>query len=354
MSKQQFREIRELVTVPCATINSAIIKSRLGCICRWLASLCVALSVSTIRAEQPPTAFPAAATPPSSLYGQLIERGIQLPSDLLVTVDPAIAPDDFLAMGSEERRQQLETVAGKNGWDRFSRDSAVAPVRIELEFIKNSAGERVGHRIYSVFVAYAPLETLRDEQLMREIFGQASVDSGDERPDSSLTADNPDATTTPASRNVPLAELKRLGISPPSEQERFAAIELPLLNRVTMRGTIQVQRNEGPGWVRLVWQIDPRFADSTDFGNTWTKFERNEVGMPIETEPKPYAGCGGYLQIIQIDAELQQLLVESRMVMYEPVDWFSGSNFLRSKLPTVLQENARSFRRGLTREHTEK
>jgi hypothetical protein len=35
------------------------------------------------------------------------------------------------------------------------------------------------------------------------------------------------------------------------------------------------------------------------------------------------------------------------MLMHEPTQWFSGSNFIRSKLPLAIQEGARSFRRSL-------
>jgi len=41
------------------------------------------------------------------------------------------------------------------------------------------------------------------------------------------------------------------------------------------------------------------------------------------------------------------LLIESRMVLHELPEWFSASNFVRSKLPLAIQEGARNLRRRL-------
>jgi hypothetical protein len=43
------------------------------------------------------------------------------------------------------------------------------------------------------------------------------------------------------------------------------------------------------------------------------------------------------------------LLIEVHMVFAEPKGWFEGRNLLRSKLPPVMQDSVRKFRRQLAK-----
>ena len=180
---------------------------------------------------------------------------------------------------------------------------------------------------------------------MREIFGPSTGSDEGVADDANL-----DLEVSFESQEIPPAELVRLGIELSRlGNEQYRTIQLPLLNQVTVRGTVRIAKREQPNGVQIFWHLDPRFANSEMFGNTWTKMERNDLGKAMPTMPASYAGCGGYLAITEIDGERHQILVESRMILHEPKEWFSGSNFLRAKLPPALQENARSFRRRLAK-----
>jgi hypothetical protein len=280
-----------------------------------------------------------------SLFQLLNEEGIRLTES---EVRPLQSPTFSPALSADEQLQKLGELAGSYGWEKFSRDSVVAPIKIDLDYILDEHGDRIGHDVHAAFIAHAPFEQLRDEDLMRQIFGKPIQDSD---------ANESEPQPGDAARDVPIEELSRLGIElPDSENERYATMHLPLLNKITVRGTLRIAKREGDNWLQLYWYLDPRFAASEKYANTWTKILRNDVGMPIESEPHPYAGCGGYVCVAKIapssaealkpDASrTDPLLVESRMIMLEPSDWFAGSNALRSKLPLMLQENARDFRR---------
>lgn len=271
-------------------------------------------------------------SPTDDLLEVLTAEGVELTDGLAVTIPKPMIYD---GQGPAERQQALEELAGKVGWQRFSRNSVVAPVMIDIKYIKNDRGAKVGHRIHHAFVAYADLDTLRDEEMMERIFGRPG--------------DSDDAGGV-ATQEVPGSVLARMGLdSSEGSPDSFAYVTLPLLNKVTVRGVIRMQRREGPKWFELAWQLEPRFARSGEFANTWTKIERNAVGKPIESAPVPYSGCAGFVSVHQIDDASHQLLIETRMVLYEPEEWFGGSNFLRSKLPISMQENARSFRRKLSK-----
>ncbi len=274
------------------------------------------------------------------LYRQLTERGLELPPATTVLVPaPALQPPQTPA----EQKAVLEKIAGKQGWEKFTRDSIYAPVTIDIKYILDTKGTRIGHNIHTAFIAYAPFATLRNEELMKEIFG-ASVEEK-RAGDVDTNAELEGAFNAPA---VASDVLQSLGITinhPNTEQYR--TVELPFLNQVKVRGTVRIEKREGPNWVQVLWMVDPRFSELEPYKATWTKVARTEVGEAMATEPRPYSGCGGYLAITELDPATQQLLIESRMILHEPVDWFAGSNFLRAKLPPALQENARSFRRRL-------
>jgi hypothetical protein len=123
-----------------------------------------------------------------------------------------------------------------------------------------------------------------------------------------------------------------------------------LLNRVIVRAVIRNQRWVTDDAVTVVWQIDPRFTGEPSHRNTWAPIERDDLGKKHEGEKHPYRGAGGYISIRQLPELDDACLVEARMVLHEPEDWFSGSNVLRSKLPIMMQESARSFRRKLMKQ----
>jgi len=274
------------------------------------------------------------------LYQQLTERGLKLPPATTVLVPaPALQPQQTPA----ERKAVLEKIAGKQGWEKFTRDSIYAPVTIDIKYILDAEGTRIGHNIHTAFVAYAPLATLRNEALMKEIFGSSVEEQRAEVVDTNAELEG--ALAAPAIADDVLQSLG-ITINHP-DNEQYRTVELPFLNQVKVRGTVRIEKREGPNWVQVLWMVDPRFSESERYKATWTKMERTEVGEAVATEPRPYSGCGGYLAITELDPETQQLLIESRMILHEPVDWFAGSNFLRAKLPPALQENARSFRRRL-------
>lgn len=304
-------------------------------------------------------AYPVFAQEGDWLAQLLSEKGIQLTESKSRQLRPPTLAE---ALSAKEQQQRLAELAGSQGWERFSRNSITAPVKIDLEYILDENGERIGHDVHAAFVAYAAIKTLRDEDLMRQVFGKSVKDA-----EAQHAAGSEDETV----RDIPADELKRLGIAVPnSASERYASIELPLLNKVIVRGTIRIEKRESDRWVHLYWYLDPRFGSSTQYSNTWTKILRNDVGMPIESEPHPYAGCGGFVSVTRIasntaggprpdtpnsdpsksiPASTDQLLIESRLIMMEPKGWFAGSNTLRAKLPLVLQENARNFRRQLSK-----
>ena len=262
------------------------------------------------------------------LFTELTERGLPFSADDLIRLPlPTLLP----SMSDTAREEALQKLARKQEWSRFSRDSVMAPITIEIETVNSSQGERLGMTVYNAFIAHASMERLRDKEAMEQIFGRPN-DAAESN--SVVTAE-----LTPE-------KLRELGFTEQADSAAtYAYLELPLLNQIIVRGVVCIEKRERAGAVEFFWRLDPDFNSVEKYASRWTKLERNSVGKLLEGESFPYAGCGGFMGVYELDPAIKQLLVESRLLLREPKEWFSGSNFLRSKLPPMMQENARNFRR---------
>jgi hypothetical protein len=113
------------------------------------------------------------------------------------------------------------------------------------------------------------------------------------------------------------------------------------------------ERVDGDNFFAVAWELDPRFAPSETndrrLQNRWVKRNRDERGQIVLGDPQSYAGAAGYLIVSGLTGIENASLVEAEIVFHEPADWFSGSNLLRSKVPLIIQESARRFRRELSK-----
>ncbi|MCA9129772.1 MAG: hypothetical protein KDB22_21950 [Planctomycetales bacterium] len=277
--------------------------------------------------------------PEQTLRADDLEDGRALP-DGIHFLDEQSVPiplPSLHAMAGDQYEPTLREIAGKIGWERFAKNNLYAPVIIDIDSIKRPNGDRIAHSVHSGFIAYSTISQLRDEDLMQSVLG---------RQDKSLQKD-----PTQFGQLVPESVLQAKGIQPHSPDESYAYVKLPLMNRVLVEGVIRTEKREGEHWVEMYWEFDPRFlwfpGEPLEFSNFWRPVSADAVGRPTEQPPQPYLGCGGFLAVYEIDTPNRQLFVESRLILHEPHEWFNGSQFLRSKLPTMLQENARKFRREL-------
>ncbi|NNE00970.1 MAG: hypothetical protein HKN47_26945 [Pirellulaceae bacterium] len=257
-----------------------------------------------------------------SLMDQLTQRGVTIPEKHVVLVPPPTLADHLTA---EQRRQKLSALAGGATWKQFSRDSVVAPVAIDLDYIKDDDGARIGHSIHVAFVVHTPIETFADEDLMEQIFGDR---------------DKSDENKTAESQKLSDDQLGALGIEP-VESTSFTRTRFTLLKKVLVNGVLQTETAATNDTKSVAVYLDPRFSDD----NWWMRVS-NDQAAPASKKNR-YVGAGGYVVIARLTELDGASLVEARFILHEPQSWFSGSNLLRSKLPLMIQESARKFRRKL-------
>ncbi len=264
----------------------------------------------------------------ASLFEQMTTNGIgPIQSQNIVLPMPLLSGLDDHA----GRLEAAEPLAKRIGWERFAKDSVFAPVAIDIDAVKDSEGKRIAHSIHCAFVVHAQLDELSDQELLKSI-----LVSGEDEERSDSDAEEKGSELSPE-------VLAENNIAAPQEGESYGQVTFPLFNRIEVSGVIRAQRIENEMSIGVAWQFDDRFTDR--HASVWRKLTKNNLGHIVVGDGVPYTGCGGYMMVQEISPGL--LLVESRMVMHEPQEWFNGSQFLRSKLPPGLQENARSFRRKL-------
>lgn len=277
-----------------------------------------------------------------SLFDTFTSQGVTLSKG----THSLLAAPLLTGKNADEAKQLLEKLSERNGWDRFSRNSPSAPVHVELKYVPEGKGsgseDRLGHNIYSAFIAYAPLASLKDEQLMASLFGSTAEDK-------EQMGFNPEKLSSEI--------LKKAGIESVDANTSYSTLRIPLMNRVEIEGTARIDKIEKNGSVVIAWQLDSHFTfdkpedappELAKYVNRYKKIDRDELGKVTETPPVSYLGCGGYLSVQPTGLAENQLLIESRFAMYEPKVWFAGSNFLRSKFPPALQESAQTLRRKLS------
>ncbi len=264
---------------------------------------------------------------------ELIGRGVQLESGEIATLAAPQMPD---GLNGEEQQAALHKAAGKYPLDRFVRKSIVAPFSLEVGAVDDAAGQRRGQHVDFCFVAYGRLGTVIEEDLFGQLAGmQESARAADE---------------STMARALTPQELQGRGLKPVRNAEReesYVLFDLPILNRVQLRGVGFAVREKRAHSVIAALVLDDHFRDDKEFPNTWSPLLRDRQGKLTVGAAEPYSGLGGYMKMTELAEPEGALFVECHIAFDEPEAWFHGKNFLRSKLPLVVQDNVRTFRRKL-------
>lgn len=277
------------------------------------------------------------------LLDELTREGAQLSSSDEPTRLPRPSLDDSLDAAAQTK--EVRRIAGKKyPYEQFVRNSPVAPFLLEIHSI---GGERNGGgkanpsgyakgRVQQVdlwFVAHGALATVTDRDLMGQLAGDADQ-SGDKARSKELTTE----------------ELRERDLRIEADDGRhtnYFHFDLAVLERVRLSGIGQSETTRGPRRVVAAVRLDPRFIDDAEYPARWRPVKRDAAGKTVVGDEQPYSGFAGYCQVTELTEPKGALFVECHIVFDEPHGWFNGTNLLRAKLPLLVQENVRKFRRKL-------
>ena len=185
----------------------------------------------------------------------ITDNGVLIGKEQLVRLEPPILSGD---LDAQERRKRLKEVAGGAGWKQFSRRSAVAPVSIDVKYVKDLDGNRIGHLIHVAFVVHAELDTLKDMDLMKQLFGEAQ-EMGE--------------AAGIQSQELASKKLDKLGIEH-DDLSSYTSVQLTLLERVLLRGVLHLQQTVDGDSIIVSWYLDPRFNNDNEINNAWARVEK--------------------------------------------------------------------------------
>jgi hypothetical protein len=279
-----------------------------------------------------PSRAPAAdAEGTNPLYEDLVQKGIvisggptfKLPAPLIA---PGPAPANIMEL--------LDKAAGRVPVDLFLRHSINAPFSLTISSVNNKEGERCAQEVDLKFVAYGKLEAVLKSDFINQLLA-GKEKKGGENQTTVLKSD----------------ELKERGIrliEARNYKEQYSTLSMSLLEKVRVDGVMRSIRTSSPHFVLSATRMDDRFQKDKEYPNIWRHI--NVLADEEKLGPShPYAGMAAYVLVTKLPEPEGALLVEMHYLIPEPPDWFGGRNLLRSKLPTVIQDNVRTFRRKLSR-----
>lgn len=258
-----------------------------------------------------------------SLLELLLHRGVLLDETATQPLPRPTLPD---GAGPAAAQQALQQIADENHpVEALVRKSVVAPFVLKITDEKPVA-QALPRKVDLWFVAYGDLRLMSDEDFLKgQISGGTGGDQAVFLTDQELAA-----------RHIQ-----------PERDERYLAATVTLFDRVRVSGVMRMQLTRTEESVTAAGMIDPRFDHDERYPNAWRSISRDESGKLQIGEPHVYHAAGWYCKATKLVEPASAVLVEFHLLFDEPHGWFHGANLLRSKLPIVVQDGVRKFRRRL-------
>ena len=249
-------------------------------------------------------------------------------------LDKGLLPAPLMSEGMTAKEQQivLEKAAGNRPLDLFTKKSLAAPFALKINPATDSTGKRAGRLTLDLaFIAFGDLDRVIKEDVLNQLIGTEAKKGKDVTDVMVLTADQ-------------LRMRGIEGLKGADLEERYASLNIFLLDCVKITGVTRNVKTVGPTCVTLAMQLDQRFENDKQYPNRWRSYDPlAETFGPAQV----YGGLAGYARVSRLAAPAGALFFELHVAFNEPEDWFGGANVLRAKLPLVIEQNVRKLRRKL-------
>jgi hypothetical protein len=259
----------------------------------------------------------------------LVQKGVSAPGGAVAKLPAPTMPDGL------EADKQRAALAGlpdsRHSPAELLRKSAVAPFELQIQ----SPGGKSKSELWRVdvwFVVYGDLQEVADEDFLKRW---------------SKLAGGQDSDVSRAGKLAPEEVQDRKLFDDPAghPDELFLYSTFELFDRVQVSATRHAIVTKTDESLLVAAQVDSRFDDDEKYPNEWRPMKRGELGETRVGKPQRYEGAGFYAKVTQLKEPAGALFVEYHQAFYEPQEWFKGANLLRSKLPLLVQDSVREFRR---------
>ncbi|TWT78573.1 hypothetical protein Pla123a_13660 [Posidoniimonas polymericola] len=267
------------------------------------------------------------------LVAELTTKGFEIDGAPIKLLPPLVTPD----MPADEQRAAFAGLVSERRMEKYLQDSVVASYKLDIDDIGQTAERGTVRRLDLYFVVHGSLQVIHEKELLSSLMGgektaSAAAESGFETYAKPLdeSAERPD--TLP-----PAGELT-------SGMFRY---RFPILEKVVVSGLASSAGMHVDGGV-VQSAVSPReLLDDPANPTEWRPIPRGAKTDAELGPPEPFKGFYCYLHATQLGFVDNAVLVECHAAYIEPYGWFRGRNLLASKLPLLMQQNVRDFRRKL-------
>lgn len=268
------------------------------------------------------------------LLNELISQGMVFSAD----TQAAVLPPPFLKQGmnAEQQRAGLALAFGERNVDRMMKKSFVSPFEFSIKELTKRTDQGTVQLINLMFVAHGKLEDIEDRHLFDELAIPAKRGfDGPKEEARALTAEEL------ASRNLVNGE------NADGSKTSYGVLKMYLIDKVYVTGLTSSCGASSKESLSIAFKIAPTLSDDAVVPARWSSVTESKDGKIILGEPQKYVGVAGYATATQLQTAESAVFVEIHVAFSEPHGWFDGRNALRSKLPPLLQDAVRTFRRKL-------
>jgi hypothetical protein len=271
------------------------------------------------------------------VFQDLLKKGVKMSDGTLVKLPPPILADGLDAAGQHAALAKVGSVK------ELLRNDYYAPVVVKVRTVKQPEGEGPAVRAVDLwFTAHGAWNTLTSREFLDSVLKPAGESKSRVVTKSGVLSDQE------------LAARKLLATVKEGHEERFVYSTFSLFERVEISATRFTVLTRDQDVVLAAGRVDPRFAQDAEYPNQWRPLLRNDQAE-IQLGPvHPWANAGGYSKITRLVDPADAVLIECHLAYEEPYGWFDGASLVKQKVPLIVQEKVRTFRRKLALASTEK
>jgi hypothetical protein len=269
------------------------------------------------------------------VFQELRNQGIKMSDGTVVKLPPPILTDGLDAAGQQAA---LDKVAdARSPVTELVKKSYYAPIVVKVRTIRPSQGEGPAVRKIDLwFVAHGKWDILTSKDFL-----ETALRTKEEGPNRVVLKSGTLSDKEMATRKLSATIKDNI-------EERFVYTTFWLFERVELSDTRFAVLMRDKDSILAAARIDPRFDKDADYPNQWRPLVRNEQAEIKPGPPHILAHAGGYAKITRLAAPTDAVLVECHIVYEEPYGWFEGANLVKQKVPLMVQEKVRTFRRKLS------
>jgi hypothetical protein len=268
------------------------------------------------------------------VFKELTEKGVKMSNGTMVKLPPPILAD---GLDAAAQKAALGKVAdARSPVAELVKKSYYAPVVVKVRTVKSSEGEGPAVRTVDLwFVAHGGWDILTSKGFLESAL--KTKDEGKNRVvlNSGILTDKE------------MTARKLSATAKDGYEERFVYTTFWLFERVELSITRFSTLTHGKDSVLAAARLDPRFQKDPDYPNQWRPLLRNELAEIKPGPPHPFTNAGGYAKITRLAEPAEAVFIECHLVYEEAYGWFDGINLVKQKVPVMVQEKVRTFRRKL-------